>query len=97
MVTEAGLNLQVGMSLTFEIEVVTLQVRSTAPLNPFVPATLIVPVFPVLAPGARVMEAVPPMPAIKLGCAVIVSAMSVAAVSDPEVPVIVTLTGEDVT
>jgi hypothetical protein len=97
MVTEVGFRLQVGMSLTFGIEVVTLQVKSTAPLNPFVPTTLIVPVFPALAPGARVMEVVPPLPGIKLGCVVMVSAMSVVAVSEPEVPVIATLTGEDVT
>jgi hypothetical protein len=47
--TETGFRLQVGMSLTSVIAVVTLHVRLTAPLNPFVPTTLTV--IAVVAPG----------------------------------------------
>jgi hypothetical protein len=84
------------MSLTPAIEVLTLQLRLTVPANPFLPAILIVPVFPVLAPGAIDMEVVPPLPAVKLGCAVMVREMLVAALSAPEVPVTVTVTGAEV-
>ena len=65
IVTEVGLRLHVGMSLTPVIVVVTLQARFTTPLNPFVPATLIVPVFPVVAPGVTVKDVVPPDPGAK--------------------------------
>jgi hypothetical protein len=97
MATEVGFRLHVGMSLTFVIDVVTAHVRFTVPLNPFVPTTLIVPVSPVVAPGVTVMEVAPPLPAVKLGSAVIVSAMLVFAVNVPEVPVTVTVTGLEVT
>lgn len=97
MLTEVGFRLQVGMSLIFVIDVLTLQLRVTVPLNPFVPTTLIVPVFPVVAPGVSVMEVVPLVPAAKLGSAVIVSAMLVVALNVPEVPVMVTVTGVNVT
>jgi len=97
MLTEAGFRLQVGMSLTVDMEVVTLQVMFTVPVNPFVPATLIVPVFPVVAPGASVMEVVPPLPAVKLGSAVMVSSTLVMAVSESEDPVMFTVNGEEVT
>jgi hypothetical protein len=97
MFTESGLRLHVGMSLTFVIKVVALQVRFTVPLNPFVPTTSIVPVFPVVAPCTTVMEVVPPLPAIKLDCAAIVNVRLVFVLSVPEVPVIVTVTGVDVT
>lgn len=86
------------MSLTPVIAVVTAQVRLTVPLNPFVSTTLIVPVFPVVAPGVSVMEVVPPVPAVKLCSAVMFSAMLVFAVNvPPEVPVMVTVTGAVVT
>jgi hypothetical protein len=62
MVTEDGFRLHVGMSLTPVSAVVTLQVRLTTPLNPFVPTTLIVPVFPVVAPAVTVKDVVPPDP-----------------------------------
>ena len=62
IVTEVGFRLHVGISLTPVCVVVTLQVRFTFPLNPFVPTTLIVPVFPVLAPGVTVKDMVPPDP-----------------------------------
>ena len=50
-----------------------------------------------VAPGLRVMEVVPPLSAVKLGSDVMVNAMLVAALNVPEVPVIVTVTGVEVT
>jgi hypothetical protein len=97
MVTLAGFRLHEGMSLTFVIDVVTLQLRFTVPSNPFVPAMLIVPVFPVVAPGVTEMEVVPPPPAVKPDCGVIDRDMLVIALSAPEVPVTVTVTGVVVT
>lgn len=97
MITLSGFRLHEGRSLTLVIDVATAQRRSIVPVNPFVPATLIVPVFPLVTPGATVIEVVPPLPAVKLGSAVIVSAMFVFAVSVPEVPVTVTVTGLEVT
>ena len=97
MVTLTGFRLHEGMSLAFVIEVVTLQLRFTVPANPFVPAMLIVPVFPVVAPGAIDMEVVPPLPAVKLGCGVMEREMLVVVLSAPEVPVTVTITGVEVT
>jgi hypothetical protein len=94
---EAGLKLQVGMSLTFVIDVLTAQLKLTVPEKPLVPTTLIVPVFPVVAPGVSVMEVVSPVPAVKLGSALIVSEMLVVALKVLEVPVIVTVTGVGVT
>lgn len=91
-----GPRLHVGMSLTPLIVVVTAQARLTVPLNPLVPTTLIVPVFPVVAPGLSVMDVAPLEPAVKLGSAVIVSAMVVVALNVPEVPVMVTDTGVEV-
>lgn len=91
--TEVGLKLQIGLSFTVVIAVVTVQLRFTVPENPFVPTTLIVPVFPVVAPGSIVMEVVPPVPIVKPGTAETVSAMLVVALSEPEVPVMVTVTG----
>jgi hypothetical protein len=93
IVTEAGFSAQVGTSFTFVIAVLILQFRFTVPLNPFVPSTLIVLVFPVVAPRATVMEVVPPLPLVKPGCAVIVNAILAVALSVPEVPVIVTVNG----
>jgi hypothetical protein len=97
MVTEAGFKLHVGMSWTLDMEVVTLQVKFTVPVNPLVPTTLIVPVFPVVAPDGSVMVVVPPLPAVKLGSAKIVSATLVVAPSDSELPVMVTVNGDEVT
>jgi hypothetical protein len=97
MVTLTGFRLHEGMSLAFVIEVVTLQLRFTAPANPFVPAMLIVPVFPVVAPGAIDMEVVPPLPAVKLDCGVMEREMLVVALSVPEAPFTVTVTGVEVT
>ena len=97
MATLAGFKLHEGMSLTFVIDVVTEQVRLTVPANPFVPAMLIVPVFPVVAPGAIEMEVVPPLPAVKLGSCVMERDMLAVALSAPEVPVTVTVTGVEVT
>lgn len=96
IVTEVGFRLHVGMSLTPVIVVVTLQVRVTVPLNPFVPATLIVPVFPVVAPGVTVMDVVPPVPGAKVGSAVMLRLMVVFVLNNPEVPVMVTVTGLEV-
>ena len=97
IVTEFGFKLHVGMSLTLDIEVVTLQVRFTVPVNPLIPTTLMVLVFPVVAPDDSVMVVVPSLPAVKLGSAVMVRATLVVALSEPEVPVIVTVNGEEVT
>lgn len=96
IVMEVGFRLQVGILLTPVIAVVTLQVRVTVPLNPFVPATLMVPVFPVVAPGVTVMDVVPPDPGAKLGAAVTLRLTLVFALSEPEVPVIVTVTALEV-
>ena len=92
ILTEVGLRLHVGMSLTFVIDVLTLQLRATVPAKPCVPTTLIVPVFPVVAPGVTVMEVVPPVPEVKLGSAVMVSPMLLVALNVPDVPVMVTVT-----
>ena len=97
MVTLGGFRLHDGMSLTFVIDVVTLQLRFTVPTNPFVPAMLTVPVFPVVAPGEIDMEVVPPPPPVKPGCGVIVREILVVALTVPEVPVTVTVTGVEVT
>ena len=97
MATEVGLNMHVGLSFALVRAVLTLQLRLTVPLNPFVPTTLIVPVFPLVAPALIVREALPPVPAVNPGCGVIVRLMFVVAVSAPEVPVMVTLSGAEVT
>jgi len=65
--TETGFKLQVGMLLTTVIAVATLHVRFTVPLNPFVPTTLIVPVFPEVEPDATIMDVVAPGPVVKPG------------------------------
>jgi hypothetical protein len=96
MATEVGFKLQVGVSLTLVIDVVTAHVRFTVPLNPFVPTKLIVPVFPVVKPGVTVIDVVPPGPAVKLGSGVMLRETLVVAVSEPEVPVMVTVTGLEV-
>ena len=44
-----------------------LHVRFTAPLNPFVPTTLTIPVFPEVEPGTTVIDVVAPGPAVKPG------------------------------
>ena len=96
-VTLGGFRLHEGMSLTFVIDVVTLQLRFTIPAKPFVPTMLIVPVFPVVDPGVIEIEVVPPLPGVKLGWAVIDSEIVVIALNAPEVPVMVTVTGAVVT
>ena len=90
IVTELGVKVQVGESLsaTGVIE----QVRSTVPVNPFDGVTVIVTVFPVVAPGAMLSEELAP-PTTKVGAAFTVSATVVEAVNEPEVPVIVTVVG----
>lgn len=67
MITLSGFRLQEGISLTLVIDVATAQLRLIVPENPFVPATLIVPVLPEVAPGATEMLVVPPLPTVKLG------------------------------
>jgi hypothetical protein len=84
------------MSRTLVSCVVTLQVRFTIPLNPFVPATLIVAVFPLVEPGLSVKEVVPPGPGAKLGSVAMLRSTVVVAVSELEVPVIVTVTAVEV-
>lgn len=97
MVTLNGLRLHVGISLTLVIKVVTAQVRLIDPVNPFVPTTLIVPVFPDVAPGDTEIEVVLPVPEVKLGCGVTLREIVVVAVRVSDVPVIVTVTGLEVT
>jgi hypothetical protein len=58
---------------------------------------LIVPVLPVVAPGITDMDVVPPVPAVKLGCGVMLREIFAVAVSVPEVPVTVTVAGFNVT
>jgi hypothetical protein len=81
------------MSLTPVSDVVTLQLKFTVPVNPFVPTTSIVPVFPVFAPGDTVKDVVPPAPVVKPGSGVTLSAIVVVALNEPEVPVMVIVTG----
>jgi hypothetical protein len=56
-----------------------------------------VAVFPVVAPGAMLKVVVLPLPAVKVGAAVTVRVTDVVAVSVPEVPAMVTVTGDVVT
>ena len=95
--TLVGFNPQDGMSFTLDMDVVTLQVKFTVPVNPFVPTMLMAAVFPLVAPGARDKEVAPPVPPVKLGPAVILSEMLVVVDKVPEVPVMVTVIGEEVT
>jgi hypothetical protein len=92
-VTDAGLRLHVGGSLA--AAGVMEQLRLTEPENPFVPTTLIVAVFPVVAPGAtEIVPSLPPLPlGPKVGSAVTVSETVVVALNAPDVPVTVTVTG----
>lgn len=92
-VTDAGLRLHVGGSLA--AAGVMEQLRLTEPENPFVPATPIIAVFPVVAPGAsEIVPSLPPLPlGPKVGSAVTVSETVVVALNAPEVPVTVTVTG----
>jgi|HubBroStandDraft_4_1064222.scaffolds.fasta_scaffold07860_3 hypothetical protein len=96
IVTDVGFRLHVGMSLTPVSVVLTLQVRSTIPLNPFVPATLIVAVLPVVVPGVTVKDVVPPDPGPTPGSAVMLRSTVVVALSVAEVPVMVTVTALEV-
>jgi len=86
MVTEAGETLHVAGLLAAAglIE----QLRLIVPLNPFDGATVIVEVFPVVAPGATVIAG--PLTA-KVGSPATVRPMVVDAVRAPEVPVMVTV------
>jgi hypothetical protein len=66
--------------------------ESSTTISVIVPTlALIVPVFPVVAQGVTVIELVPPLPAAKLGSAVMVRAIIAVVVSVPEVPVMVTV------
>lgn len=93
-VTEEGLKLQVAGSLA-AVGLIE-QLRFTAPEYPFVPITLIVEVFPVVAPAFTLIAA-SLLLAPKDASAVIVSATVVDEVRLPEVPVIVTVTGPPTT
>jgi hypothetical protein len=96
-VTDVGDMVQVGISVTPVMFVVTWQVRFTEPENPLPPVTLKLAVFPVVAPGSRLMVAVPLGGLmVKVGSAVTVRLKVVLAVSELEVPVIVTVTGPPV-
>lgn len=97
IVTEVGFKLHVGASFPSISAVVTVHVKFTVPLNPFIPTTLMVPVFPVVAPGITVIEVVPPGPAVKVGSGVMLRAMLAVSISEPDVPVMVTITGLVVT
>jgi hypothetical protein len=91
MVTELGDRLHVGGSVGSERAVVTEQLRFTVPVNPFAGVTVIVIVFPVIAPGSMLTDEVPEL--IVNGGAVTIRAIVVDTVSPPETPVIVTVTG----
>ena len=94
IVTELGFSLQVGMSLTLVSAVVTVQVRFTAPLNPLIPITLIVPVLAVVVPGAIDRDVVPPDPGATLGSLLMLRLSVVTALREADVPVMVTDTPE---
>lgn len=68
----------------------TEQLRLTVPVNPFAGVTVMAAVFPVVAPD--LMVSAEPLNE-KVGAAVTVRAMVVDAVSVPEVPLMVTVTG----
>lgn len=89
MVTDVGFKLHVGMSFTPVIAVVTLQDKATVPLNPFVPATEIVPAFPVVEPGDTVNVVEPPEPVVKPGAEFTVTFTTVVCVMLPLVAVTV--------
>ena len=88
MVTEAGERLHVA-GLLAAVGLIE-QLRLIVPVNPFDGATVIVEVFPVVAPGATVIAG--PLTA-KVGSPVTVRAMVVVALRRPEVPEMVTVTG----
>jgi len=88
IVTESGVNVHVGVSLA--AAGVTEHVRFTIPVNPFDGITVIVDEFPVVAPGSMLRVEFPP-PTAKVGAAFTASETVVVTVSDPEVPVIVTV------
>ncbi len=90
IVTELGFTLHVGMSLTLASAVVTVHVRFTAPLNPLMPTTLIVPVLPLVVPGVSDRDVVPPDPGATLGSLLMLTLSVVTAVREPDVPVMVT-------
>lgn len=90
IVTELGVKVQVGELLASAGVIV--QVRLTIPVKPFDGVTVIATVFPVVAPGSILSDELLP-PTTNVGSAFTVSAMVVDAVSKPEVPVIVTVTG----
>jgi hypothetical protein len=90
IVTEPGVKVQVGVSLA--ASGATEQVRFTVPVNPFDGVTVIGAVFPVVAPRKTLSVELPP-PTINVGAAFTVSATVAVAVNEPEVPVIVTVTG----
>jgi hypothetical protein len=87
IVTEAGLRLQVAESLAAVGE--TEQLRLTAPVRPPAGVTVIIEVFPVVAPGLTVMA--PLFESAKPGGigAVTVAATVVVWVTEPAIPVIV--------
>jgi hypothetical protein len=87
IVTEAGERLHVGGSLA--AAGVMEQLRFT--VNPFDPVTVMVAVFPVVAPGSMLIGVLPPL--IVMVGTVTVRAMVVDAVRLPEVPAMVTVTG----
>jgi len=88
IVSEGGERLHVTGS-TASIGV-TEQLRLTVPVNPFAGITVMVAVFPFVAPGAMLIAE--PLNE-NVGAAVTVRAMVVVAVSAPEIPLIVTVTG----
>lgn len=87
--TEPAARLQVAGSL--DAAGVIAQARLTVPLNPFCDVTVMVAVFPVVAPGSIVIADVPPGLPVNVGAEVTVRATVVVAVSIPEVPVMVTV------
>jgi hypothetical protein len=91
IVTEVGDKAQVGPLATNGL---IEHVRFTVPVNPFAGVTVMVTVFPVVAPGAILTDVV--LGVTVKGGAATVTAMVADAVRVPEVPVMVTVTGPPV-
>jgi len=92
-----GFRLHWGGSTGFTMDVVTVQLRFTIPVKPFVPTTLSVVVLPVVAPGSIEIELVPlPVP-VNPGGGVTLRAICVDPDKVPDDPMMVTVAGEVVT
>jgi len=91
IVTDAGLRVQVAGSVA-PLGPETEQVNATAPVNPPVGVTVIVDVFPLVAPGLKLMLPLLLRPKLGGTAAVTVTATDVVAVIAGEVEVPLTVT-----